>query len=382
MPGPLDGIKVLDLTRVLAGPFCTMLLSDLGADVVKVEHPEKGDDSRHFGPPFINGMSMYFFSVNRGKRSIAVDLKSEEGRRTFLALARHADVLVENFRPGVMRKLGLDPNALARVNPALIYASISGYGQTGPFSEQPAYDVVIQALGGIMSVTGPEGGPHCKVGISFSDITAGMYAALAITSALYRRRLTGHGERVDVSMLDCQVAVQVPNVINYLTTGIEPTSTGNRHHSIAPFAVFPTEDGEVVICAGNDVLWSRLCDCLGLDDFVDDERFATNAARIVNNAQMHALIAEATRKRTTEDSLGLLADAGIPSGPINAIGETLSHPQIDAREMVVETEHPEYGKVRHQGTPVKLTHHPAEARGPAPLLDEHREEVIRDWGTG
>jgi len=379
LPGPLHGIKVLDLSRVLAGPFCTMLLSDLGADVVKLEHPEHGDDARHFGPPFVDGMSTYFISVNRGKRSITVDLKSADGKQAFRDLVARADVLVENFRPGVMRKLGFVYETLKEINPQLIYASISGYGHTGPFSEHPAYDTVVQALGGIMSVTGPEGGQRCKVGISFSDITAGLHAALGITSALYRREISGIGERVDVSMLDCQVGVQVPNVCNYLTTGIEPTSTGNRHHSISPFAVFPTEDGEIVICAGNDSLWQKLCACLGIPGAASDERFETNADRTVNHIDLHEVIEGATRLRTTEECLTLLSEAGIPSGPINTIGQTLSHPQIDAREMVVETEHPHYGAVRHQGPAIKLTESPAAVQGPAALLGEHNEEVAAHW---
>lgn len=379
MPGPLHGIRVLDLSRVLAGPFCTMLLSDLGADVVKLEHPEHGDDARHFGPPFVEDMSTYFFSVNRGKRSITVNLKSADGKETFRELVVRADVLVENFRPGVMRKLGFDYETLKELNPQLIYASISGYGHTGPFSEYPAYDTVIQALGGIMSVTGPEGGQRCKVGISFSDITAGIHAALGITSALYRREISGGSERIDVSMLDCQVGVQVPNVCNYLTTGIEPASTGNRHHSISPFAVFPTEDGRVVICAGNDGLWRNLCNSLGIPEAAHDERFRTNADRTVNHIALHEAIERATRVRTTEECLTLLGEAGVPSGPINTIGQTLSHPQIDAREMVVETEHPHYGTVRHQGPAIKLTENPAAVQGPAPLLGEHNEQIAADW---
>ncbi|MFH0962949.1 MAG: CoA transferase [Planctomycetota bacterium] len=380
MPGPLEGVRVLDLSRVLAGPFCTMLLSDLGADVVKVEHPDKGDDARHFGPPFVRGMSTYFISVNRGKRSITLDLKNDADRATFLKLADKADVLVENFRPGVMRKLGLDYESLRKTNKGLVYASISGYGHTGPMSELPAYDIVIQALGGIMSVTGPEGGPPCKVGVSFSDITAGIYAAVGITSALYRRRITGLGERVDVSMLDCQVAIQVPNVTNYLTTGVEPASTGNRNPSISPFAVFPTSDGEIVICAGNDDLWTKFCSCLGIGDRADDPLFLTNADRTVHHVELHQAIEAATRTMTTKECLAMLAAAGVPSGPINSIARTLAHPQVVARNMVAETEHPSYGKVRHQGPAVKFTNSPASVRRPAPLLGEHNSEVPLDWG--
>jgi CoA:oxalate CoA-transferase len=378
MEGALSGLRVLDLTRVLAGPYTTMVLADLGADVVKIEMPGTGDDARAY-PPHVAGESVYFMSLNRNKRSLALDLKSPAGRELFLALAQRADVLVENYRPGTMARLGLAYDDLAALNPRLIYAAVSGFGQTGPYSPRAAYDAVLQAMGGIMSITGPEDGQPTRVGTSIADITAGLFSAIGILAALHKRQETGQGQMVDVAMLDCQVAILENAIARYAATGQAPRPMGNRHPAIFPFEPFDTSDGQLMIAAGNDSLWTRLCAVIGRPELAMDERFATNPLRHQNYAAMRAALAEALARRPTAEWQRELDAAGIPNGPINDVADVVHDPQVQAREMLQEVEHPVAGKTLLPGVPIKLSATPGDIRRPAPLLGEHAAEILADW---
>ncbi len=377
--GPLAGVTVIDLTRVLAGPYCTLVLADLGARVIKVETPGGGDDSRTFGP-FIEGKSAYFMSINRGKESIVLDLKDEAGRATFEDLLAGADVLVENFRAGTMERLGYGWEALHARYPRLIYAACSGFGHTGPYAGRPAYDVVVQAMGGIMSLTGQPGGPPARVGSSVGDIVAGLFTAIGVNGALYRRTITGEGMKLDVSMLDCQVAILENALARYFASGEVPGPLGTRHPSITPFQAYATADGHVVISAGNNALFARLCAALERPALAEDARFAENAAR---NANIDALEAEFEAILTTQPTahwLALLEEAGVPCAPINRVDDVLADPQVAARNMVIRADDPVAGEVRMAGNPIKLSAYPdPEERPPAPELDEHRP-LITDGG--
>jgi len=375
MAKTLEDLVVLDFSRVLAGPFCTMMLCDLGATVIKVERPGSGDDSRTY-TPFVKGESAYFMSINRGKKSITLDLKHPKGKEIALELAKRSDVLVENFKPGVMDNLGLGYEALKEINPRLVYASISGFGYTGPYSERPAYDLIIQGMGGIMSITGPDEHHPTKVGSSIADIFAGLFSAIGILSALHNRELTGRGQWVDVAMLDAMVAVLENAVSRYLATGNVPKPIGNRHPSIAPFCSVETADGFINIACGNDELWRRFCRIVGLDRLADDPRFLTNADRVKNFSELEPLINEATRKRASAELLKLLEEAKVPCGPINDIASVVKDPQVAAREMLVEVLHPVAGALKLPGVPIKLSSTPASIAGPAPLLGQHTEEVL------
>ncbi len=378
MEQALAGLRVLDLTRVLAGPYATMVLADLGADVVKVELPETGDDSRHFGP-YVGRESAYFMSINRGKRSIALNLKDATDKETFLRLVSKADVVVENYRPGTMEKLGLGYEVLREQNPAVIYAAVSGFGHTGPYSHRPAYDAVVQAMGGIMSITGPAGGPPVRVGTSIGDITAGLFTAIGIMAALQHRNRTGEGQKVDVAMLDCQLAVLENAVARYSVTGEVPGPEGNRHPSITPFETFPTVDGEIMIAAGNDALFKRLCQLLDQEEWIADERFCTNALRTQNREQLIPLIASRTKEKTTLEWQELLEEFGVPNGPINTVDKVLADPQIRAREMVQTVNHPDAGPITMAGIPIKLSRTPGTIRSASPRLGEHLTEVLAHW---
>ena len=376
MTGPLSGITVVDMSRVLAGPFCTMILADLGARVIKVEVPSRGDDSRHIGP-FVGGKSAYFMSLNRGKGSIALDLKKEDGRRLFERLLAKADVLLENFRPGAMEKLGYDWQSLHQKYPTLIYAALSGFGHSGPDSGQPAYDLVIQARGGIMSITGQPGGPPTRVGSSMGDITAGMYTAIGVCAALRSRDVSGQGVMVDVAMLDCQVAILENAIARYMAEGVAPGPLGTRHPSITPFDVYATADGWIVICAGNDQLWQKLCRTLDREDLIADERFASNDLRTQNQAEVKKELESSLGGQSSAHWLELLEKAGIPSGPINDLTGVMEDPQVAARNMLVKAEDPEAGTVTMAGNPIKMSGFADPAsRTPAPRLDESREEIL------
>ena len=379
--GPLDGVTVIDLTRVLAGPYCTLVLADLGARVIKVETPGGGDDSRTFGP-FVRGKSAYFMSINRGKESIVLDLKDEAGRAAFEDLLAGADVLVENFRAGTMERLGYGWEALHPRFPRLIYAACSGFGHTGPYAGRPAYDVVVQAMGGIMSLTGQPGGPPARVGSSVGDIVAGLFTAIGVNGALYRRTLTGEGMKLDVSMLDCQVAILENALARYFASGEVPGPLGTRHPSITPFQAYATADGHVVISAGNNALFARLCAALARPALAEDPRFADNAAR---NANIDALEAEFEAILTTQPTahwLALLEEAGVPCAPINRVDDVLADPQVAARNMVIRADDPVAGEVRMAGNPIKLSAYPdPEERPPAPELDEHGPLIAERGGS-
>ncbi len=378
MEQSLQGIRVLDLTRVLAGPYATMVMADLGADVVKVEMPKTGDDARQFGP-FVGEESAYFMSINRGKRSIVLNLKDEEDKNVFLSLAEKADVVMENYRPGTMEKLGLGYDHLKEVNPTVIYAATSGFGHTGPYAKRPAYDAVVQAMGGLMSITGPEGGPPTRVGTSIGDITSGLFTVIGVLAALQHRHHTGEGQKVDVSMLDCQVAILENAIARFVVKGEVPKPGGNRHPSITPFEPFETEDGEIMIAAGNDALFAKLCRVLGTEAWLEDERFATNTQRTENIEIIVPLINDLTRKKKTSKWQELLDEAGIPNGPINSIDQVLSDPQVKARDMVKEVEHPTAGLLKMAGVPVKMSKTQGKIKSPAPELGEHQEQVIKEW---
>jgi CoA:oxalate CoA-transferase len=375
--GPLSDLFVVDLTRVLAGPYATMLLADFGADVVKVEQPGVGDDSRAIGP-FKDGESAYFASINRGKRSIALDLKADADRATFEALLARADVLVENFRPGVMDKLGYGWDALSARYPRLIYAAASGFGQTGPDRGKAAYDMVVQAMGGIMSVTGHPGGPPTRVGTSVGDITAGLFTTVGILAALHDRATSGRGRLVDVSMLDCQVAILENAVARYAVTGVAPGPLGARHPSITPFAAYACADGHVVIAAGNDALWGKLCAALGI---AGDARFASNATRTEHADAVAAVIEAAIACLNVTDVLALCEGLGIPCGPLQNVAEALSHRQVQARNMAITTAFPSGAPLLAAGNPVKLSGFDDPAVRPkAPGLDEHRAAILAELG--
>ena len=366
--GPLAGVKVVDLTRVLAGPYCTMVLCDLGAEVIKIEHPRGGDDSRHIGP-FINGISAYFASLNRGKESRALDLKDPGDRDEFESLLPDADVLVENFRPGTMEKLGYGWDDLHRRFPRLIYAAVSGFGHTGPLATRPAYDMVVQAMGGVMSITGQPGGPPTRVGTSIGDVTAGLFTAIGVCSALFDRANSGEASKIDVSMLDCQVAILENAIARYAATGEVPGPLGARHPSITPFAAFAAADGPLVIAAGNDLLFRRLCDVIGCPAVADDPRYATNAQRTEHHAELQLEIEAALRVETVATWLERLEAADLPCGPINDVAAVLAHPQVRARNMVVRVDDDRLGGLEMSGNPIKNSRYAdPPTRGPVPDL--------------
>lgn len=374
---PLENIKVIDLSRVLAGPYGTMVLADLGADVLKIEMPKTGDDSRAFGP-YVNNESAYFMSLNRNKKSLTLNLKKEEGKKILKDLLKDADVIVENYRPGTMEKLGLGYDVLKEINPKLIYAASSGFGHTGPYSKRPAYDGVIQAMGGIMSITGPKGGEPTRVGPSVADIFSGLFTAIGILAAVNERRETGKGTKVDVSMLDCQVGILENALARYFATGVAPKPAGNKHTSIVPFEPFNTSDGQIVIAAGNDNLWAKLCKAMGTEELIDDERFKTNPLRNKNYDELKPLIDEKIKEKPTEEWKKILLDAGVPSGPINNMEMLVKDEQVLARNMIQEVEHPVAGKQHLPGIPIKMDGVSDKIRFPAPVLGQHNEEVLAE----
>lgn len=373
----LEGIKVLDLTRVLAGPYATMILGDLGADIFKIEIPGKGDDSRHFGP-YQNDESAYFMSINRNKRSMTLNLKDENGKKLLLDMVKKADVIVENFRPGTMEKLGLGYDVIKEINPKIIYAAASGFGHSGPYSKRAAYDAVVQAMGGIMSITGEKDGKPMRVGPSVGDITAGLFTAIGILGALVSRNETGRGQKVDVAMLDCQVAILENAIARYLVSKENPKPAGNKHTSIVPFEVFETKDNEIIVAAGNDVLWSKFCQVIDKPELANDERFKSNPLRNENYDTLRPLIAEPLTHKNTLEWQNLLDDAGVPNGPINNMEKVVNDPQVKAREMIVEVEHPTAGKLKMPGIPVKMSDTPGSIRRPSPLLGEHNYEILNE----
>jgi len=375
---PLDGITVLDLTRVLSGPYCTMLLGDMGARVIKIEQPGKGDDTRAWGPPFLEGESAYFLSINRNKESVTLDFKHPEGRAIVARLIARSDVLVENFRPGTLAKMGLDYASLAAQHQRLVYASVSGFGQTGPRQKEPGYDAVIQAEGGLMSITGAADGPPYRLGVAIADIVSGIFAAYGVVNALFARQRTGRGQVVDVAMLDAVAALLTYQAGNFFASGSVPVRLGNRHPSIVPYETFAASDGEFVLAVGNEDLWRKFCDVAGLDL---GERFATNRQRVTQYDELRPLVAGALVRHPRQFWIDRLTAAGVPCGSVRDFQELFADPQVRAREMLTELEHSKIGALKVLGIPVKLSDTPGTLRTPPPTLGQHTDAILqRDLG--
>ena len=379
MDGPLKNLLVVDLTRVLVGPYCTMILSDLGARVIKVEAPEIGDDSRKFGP-FIENYSAYFMSLNRGKESIALNLKNDDDKKIFEKILAKADILVENFKPGTLEKWGYGWKDVSKKYPKLIYASASGFGQTGPLRELPAYDMVVQGMGGLMSVTGQPNTEPTRVGTSIGDITAGLFTAIGINAALYDRQKTGKGTFIDVSMLDCQIAILENAIARYLAKNEIPEPMGSRHPSITPFEAFKTKDSYIIIAAGNDKLFKNLCNVLQIQEISTDERFSTNSLRSENVDQLKKIIEEKLSLKKTDEWVKEMEQLKIPCGPIFNIKQAVENPQIQERNMIISSFHKKIGEFKSAGNPIKMSSYKDEkTRGDIPDLDEHRDKIIKEF---
>ncbi len=377
MPRPLEDVTILDLTWVLAGPYASMVLCDLGANVIKVERPPWGDISRTSGP-YQNGWSGYFFSVNRGKRSVVIDLGKDEGRELFMQMAEKVDVVMENFRPGTMEKLALDYAALSARNPRLIMASTSGFGQTGPYRNRPALDIVVQGMGGVMSITGEPGRPPVRPGVSYGDVTAGLYTAIGILAALHEREASGQGQHIDISMLDCQVSVLENAIMRYGVTGKAPEPIGTRHPTATPFQAFPTADGYIVVALGfgSENPWNIFCGILGVPELMDDPRFETGPKRTKNHAELEPLLSAALQTQPSAHWLAEFEAVGIPSGPVNTIPQMLDDPQVKAREMVREVTHHKAGTIRIANTPLRMSRSESGIKGPPPDFGGNTAEVL------
>ncbi len=375
--GPLEGIRVLDLSQAATGPYCTMLLGDLGAEVIKVERPGRGDDTRQWGPPFIEGESAYFLSLNRNKKSLSLNLKHPEGLKIALELARRSDVLVENFRPDTLERLGLGYQALSVMNPRLIYCSISAFGPTGPYRNYAGYDVILSALGGLMGITGEKDRPPCKVGVAVTDVSTGIMAQGAISAALYAREKTGKGQRIDLSLLETQVSVLINQASNYLLAGIIPQRAGSHHPSIVPYQAFKAKDIYVTVGAANDELFRKLCNVLDIPEVAKDPRFRTNPDRVKNRDPLEEILQERIKTKTAAEWFQILSSAGVPCGPVNTLDRVFQDPQVLHRKMVEEVDHTRAGRIRLVGLPVKFTDTPAEIRTPPPVLGEHTQEVLQ-----
>jgi formyl-CoA transferase len=374
----LSGYRVLDLCRILAGPYCTMILGDQGAEVIKVERPGTGDDTRTWGPPFAGGESAYYLCCNRNKKSIAVDLKNPVGADLVRELARVSDVLVENFTPGLMKRHGLDYEALRAINPRLVYVSISAYGQDGPYRDRPGYDMVLSAVGGLMWITGERNGKPCKVGVAITDVLTGVYASGAIAAALLWRERSGRGQRLDISLLDAQVSALANIASNYLVAGQEATRWGTAHESIIPYQVFDTRDRPVAIAVANQKLWVRFCKVVGRQEWIEDPRFESNARRVEHRETLLPLVAELMAGKTCDEWMRLFVDAAIPCGPVNDMQRLFADPQVRHRGMIVEVPHPTIGTLRLGGVPIKYSETPGTVRLHPPLLGEHTDAVLAD----
>jgi crotonobetainyl-CoA:carnitine CoA-transferase CaiB-like acyl-CoA transferase len=388
MAGPLSHIRVVDLSRVLAGPWCGQNLADLGAEVIKIERPGTGDDSRAFGPPWLKDRagkdtkeSAYFASANRGKKSVTVNLSSPDGQDIVRNLARRSDVLIENYKVGDLARYGLGYEDLRKLNPRIIYCSVTGFGQTGPYRERPGYDFMIQGMGGVMSITGerddlPGGGPQ-RVGIPIADIMTGMYATVAILAALAHREKSGSGQHLDLALLDTQVGILANQGMNYLATGVAPGRIGNAHPNIVPYQPFKTRDGDVILACGNDNLFNKFCEVAGCQHLARDPRFSTNSRRVENREAITALLAEVFARRTTKEWCDALETAGVPNGPINNLKQVFEEPQVVARGMKIELEHPLAGKVPLIASPMKFSGTPLAHETAPPTLGQHTDEVLR-----
>ncbi len=389
MAGPLSHIRVLDLSRVLAGPWCGQNLADLGAEVIKIERPKTGDDSRAFGPPWLKDKdgkdtkeSAYFASANRGKKSVTVNLSKPEGQEIVRQLARQADVLIENYKVGDLARYGLGYDDLAKLNPRLIYASVTGFGQTGPYRERPGYDFMIQGMGGVMSITGERddlpGGGAQRVGIPIADIMTGMYATIAVCAAIAHREKSGRGQHLDLALLDTQVGILANQGMNYLATGKAPGRIGNAHPNIVPYQPFRTKDGDVILACGNDNLFNRFCEVAGCPELVRDPRFSTNSKRVENREEITRLLAAIFAKRTTKDWCDALEAAGVPNGPINNLQQVFEEPQVVARGMKIELDHATAGRIPLIASPMKFSGTALEFKAPPPVLGQHTDEVLSE----
>jgi formyl-CoA transferase len=373
---PLAGYRVLDLSRILAGPYATMILGDQGAEVIKVERPGTGDDTRTWGPPFAGGESAYYLCCNRNKKSVVVDLKQPEGQELVRDLARVSDVLVENFTPGLAWRFGLDYETIREINPRLVYASITAYGQDGPYRDRPGYDMVLSAVGGLMYITGERNGNPCKVGVAITDVLTGIYTSGAIASALLWRERSGRGQHLDVSLLDAQVSALANIASNYLVAGQEAQRWGTAHESIIPYQVFQAKDRPIAIAAANQKLWVNFCRAVGKEEWIDDPRFESNPKRVENREVLLPLIARLLAGKTSDEWMKLLVDASVPCGPVNDMQHLFADPQVHHRNMIEEVPHPTIGKLRLVGVPIKYSDTPGTIRLHPPLLGEHTEEVL------
>ena len=377
----LEGIRVLDLTRALAGPFCTLMLGDNGADVIKIEIPGTGDDTRHWGPPFIQEESAYFLSINRNKRSLTLNLRDPQAKEVFLKLARDADVVVENFTPGVMERFGLGYDDVKAANPNIIYCSISGFGQGGPYSGRSAYDQIMQGMGGLMSITGEPDGEPQKVGIAVTDIGAGMWSAFAIMAAIHHRHEHGEGQYIDVSMLDAQVAWLTYQAATYFANGEPPKRLGAAHPTLVPYQAFPCQDGKLLnLAVGSERIWERFCEAIEREDLKNNPEFATNADRVRNRGTLVPMLQEVFNKRPVLEWVNSLNAASVPAGPINDLADVFSDPQVLSRDMYQEIPHPTLGTIKQTGLPIKFSRTPGGLDRHPPLLGEHNSEILGELG--
>ena len=379
MASALEDVKVVDLTRTLAGPFCTMLLGDLGADVVKIEEPERGDETRSW-TPFWNGESTQFVSFNRNKRSLSLNLREEEGLDIVRSLAADADVMIESFRAGALERMGLGYEDIRRINPGIVYCSISGYGRTGPMAEKPGYDLIIQAYSGLMDLTGEPDGLPLRVGFSLVDLFTGMMAYGSVVTALYHRRQTGQGQRIEAALLDGQVAALSYHATAYMATGVVPQRMGSGHPSLVPYQSFPASDGYFILGVANQGLWERFCAAIERPDLLEDTRFKTNDDRVVHRAECVGLLSEIFRTRTVAEWVEVIERAGVPCGPINRVDDVVNNPQVQARNMIAELSHPNVPDLRIPNSPLKLAETPAAIKRPPPLLGQHNEEILAELG--
>ncbi|RTZ45752.1 CoA transferase [Candidimonas sp. SYP-B2681] len=388
-PAPLTGIRVLDLTRVLAGPWCTQNLADLGAEVIKIERPGAGDDTRGWGPPYLKDShgkdtteAAYYASANRNKQSVAIDIATERGAGLVRELAKQCDILVENFKVGGLLKYGLDYESIKAINPALIYCSITGFGQTGPYASRPGYDFMIQGMGGLMSITGERddlngGGPQ-KAGVAVADLMTGMYSTVGILAALHERTRSGLGQHIDMALLDCQVAMLANQNLNYLTTGVAPQRAGNAHQNLVPYQVFAAADGHLIVAVGNDTQFKAYCQVIGRPALPDDVRFKTNSNRVINRETLIPLLVAAMKTQARDYWLEALERAGVPAGPINTIDQVYDNPQVKARGMLQNLPHSSAGRAPVGASPLRFSDSPVNYHHAAPLLGEHTEQVLRE----
>jgi len=379
MTGPLSGIQVLDLSRAMAGPFCTQLLGDMGARIIKIESPQGGDETRFWGPDW-NGISCYFLSINRNKQSVAVDLKSKAGREIVLALARRSDVFIENFRPGIVKRLGLDYGTLSQLIPRLVYCSLSGFGQDGPRAQEPAYDLMMQGFSGLMGLTGFRDGPPLRAGLPVTDLAAALFAAVGIVSALFRRQQEGCGQKVETSLMEGQLSWLSYYVVGYLANGIVIGGMGNAHHSLTPYNTYKAKDHYFTLAVGNDAQWCKLCDAIDATGLRDDPRFTTNANRLTHRDALDLLLDEIFQRHAADDLIARISAAGVPCGPINTIDRIVSDPQVQHMATIQSVPHPEIPDLKLCGIPIRFSKTPAAIQSPPPLLGEHTDQVLTELG--